>query len=375
MCLQPVILALGNFWLETNLSLYIDYFNYAIILTCIEFILIIITINYYVDKYSRDNKYLKTTPIKYFNRHILYRNVVYILTIFITIIIIFSHIHYFYPFWDELNLELVVERTESLQQNSWYYIVDLLANWIRPLLPFWILFRLYSKYGKNSYWGIIAIALANFAFTSERRIYSIIIGGICLYYLLALVKDKKHQLHTKILITLGVFGICYVLFYNYSVQGGNTMIARTINRYFSGPSLTAMNLQINENTDVQPLVFIKLLLNDFQIFTSLFTRFEIPNYYQQYYGMSKGLWIPFVVGSIRYFGLLFPFVIIFLTKFVIYMDYKSRINRSTLYKMIYSYMGIVVSCYMIMYSIELIIYFLLSTVILFNLLIKFDKRY
>jgi hypothetical protein len=152
------------------------------------------------------------------------------------------------------------------------------------------------------------------------------------------------------------------------------MLARTFQRYFSGPTLTAMALEVNSRIGLQFYEFFKLLLNDFQSFSAFVGTFSLPDYYFPTFGMSKGLWTPMVAGCIRYFGPLFPLVIIFIVRYIVKCDYEIRRTDNELYKMLYSYIAVVISCYMIMYTIELIIYFMLSHALIYRFLIFFDSK-
>lgn len=81
-----------------------------------------------------------------------------------------------------------------------------------------------------------------------------------------------------------------------------------------------------------------------------------------------------VAGSLRYFGFFFPIVIICFVRYIVNCDYNARRTNDKLYKMLYSYLGVTVSCYMIMYSVELIVYFILSTALIYRILILLDAR-
>ncbi|RAZ94073.1 hypothetical protein DK853_37040, partial [Klebsiella oxytoca] len=74
---------------------------------------------------------------------------------------------------------------------------------------------------------------------------------------------------------IGIVGVLTVVFCFYGTTEPY-LIARKFQRYFSGPTLTAVGIVINQNFTQGPIVFLKRLFNDSIILTGLFQTFELP---------------------------------------------------------------------------------------------------
>lgn len=370
LCLLPVICAMGNFYMEPNKVDYIGYYNQGICLILIESLIVFVSLRHYTNKFSR----LSVHRVSYLkrNNHQFINISVIVLTIMVIILQLGLGVDY-YSFITSQADEFIREELSQPKQGPLWYITDILSTWWRPLVTFLLIFYFQKKIPKHSDSLIILIALVNILYMSDRRIYALLVGGFALYY--AMVNTKSIITKRAIFILLGASGALTAFFGFYtSMTEDFSMVSRTFQHYFSGPTLNALSLRVFDNEGVRPLEFVKLLLNDFQIFTATIGRFDIPDYFMSLYGVSQGLWVPSVVGSVRYFGILFPLPTIFFVYYIKKCDYDSQREYYPLYKMIYSFIAVTVSCYMVMYTVELIFYFILSTAVLYRILIYFDKR-
>lgn len=371
MCILPVVCAMGNFYLEPYKGDYIDKYNEGILLTSFENCIVFCSLSFYYNLYRlKQHKFPQYSKI---NSH----NIIYYIIIFLTIYIVFVYfiygIHYFQFITRQIAVQDILMQVGNYESlGAIWYITDMICTLWRPLVSFTLIYILTIKRSKLSLILIFLIAVLNILFLSDRRIYGLLVGGVCFYQLLSLITNRNIK---KIILLSVVSGICLTItigFYG-SVEEGWWMIARTFQRYFSGPTLTAMALKVNDIYGNHFFDFFKLLYNDFQLFTGLFGRIDMPDYYYTVFGMSRGLWTPMTAGALRYFGIFFPCVIVLIVRYIVYCDFIATSLKDNLYKMIMSFIAISLACYMVMYSLELIIYFILSYAMILRLIIYVDN--
>lgn len=365
MNILPVICVWGNFYMELSKPQYIAYYDMGIFLMCIEFFIVLFSMNYF----SFKNKNKITLLPKY--KHKIIQIIAISFAIIIVLGVIYVDPYYFHFFYDEIGREFL---DSNIEHRGIWYLMDLICTLGRPLISFVLLFyglKIRRFYG----WSIVVLVIVyNFLFLSERRIFSLLISGVCLYYVMTIIKSKFVITSMEIVLILSTVLAVYINFY-FQIGEGKLMISRTFEHYFSGPSLTAIGLAANNSVDYETSEFFKLLFNDFQVMTALFKKIPVENMYDKVFGFSKGIWTPMFVGGIRYFGLLAPLFIIAFVKFVTYCDFKSKNIDDELIQIIYIFLGVTVSCYMVMYKLELIVYFLLSTALIYHLIIKYCERH
>ena len=372
MCLLPVICAIGDFYMEPYKSDYIAYYNNGILLNCIECLIVFLSLRYFTRIFNNRRHLVVTQSLSYNNHHILTR-FVFFLTVVVVLLQFGLGVHYYSPITNQAE-DIVDEVLGDASHGAYWYITDILSTWWRPLITILLIYFVQTKRIPHPQFWIVLIAALNIFFMSDRRIYALLVGGYALYYAMSISRSKI----TKRLIAFMLLGgggvTLFFGFYGAASTADLEIVSRTFQHYFSGPTLNALALRTLDAVGVKPLEFMYLLLNDFQSFTALFGRIEMPNYYDSFFGMSFGLWVPMTVGALRYFGFFFPLVLIFFVYYIKKCDYDASISSYSLYSMIYYYIGVCIACYMVMYTVELIFYFILTTGILYRALIYFDKR-
>lgn len=376
MCILPVICAMGNFYLEPEKKDYIQYYKGGVLLIVIECITVFGAMHFYTQYFKKKSEkksaLLNKMSISKNSHHFLGYFILY-LSLIVFVLQIGLGFDYYKPITSQFDQILSIE--PDVYSGPWWYIADLLSTWWRPLLTIYLIYYVQKKEAKHPFLWILFISILNIYFLSERRIFALLVGGFALYYASSIAKSKlaKRAINIVLLSSAAI-----TLFYCFNLfdEAANElqMVARTFQRYFSGPTLNALALRVFDSTGFRPLEFICLLFNDFQSLTGLFGNFQLPDYYTPLFGMAVGLWTPAIVGSFSYFGPFFPLVHIYFVYFIKRCDFDSLNTSSPLYSMLYSYLGICVSCYMVMYTVELIFYFIIVTGGLFRLIIFLDKR-
>lgn len=365
MCLLPVICSWGDFYMEISKNLYIHYYTASILLMCVEFLIVLFSSNYYSKKNLKKNLII-VEGIK----HNLLNVSAFSFALIVIAGLILIAPDYFHFIIGEVEEDFFGIETEH--QGMWY-VLDLACTLGRPLVCLVLVYYGMRKGKIGGYLIVTIVIVSNFLFLTDRRIFSFLISGVCLYYVLLTVKSKLLSNILLGVMALAAIGAVYVGFY-FQIGEGNEFISRTFEHYFSGPSLTALGLAANDRVDYRMSEFFDILFNDFHVLNVIFGKQQINNFYDNIFGFSKGIWTPMFVGGIRYFGILAPLFIVGFTKFITFCDFKIRCNNDHLAQMIYVFMGTSLSCYMIMYKLELILYFLITTVVLYSLLIHFSKH-
>ena len=376
MCLLPVLCAYGNFYIEPSKSIYLRYFGIAIILMCIECLIVFASLSYYSRKYSKRMDKLRKYNDRGINESIIILFVVAALAVYAFIIFthpgfLRSHYHSLISSVDDAS---AFEMGNAALQDigAAYYLAVILDLTARPITAFvlvnWVL-------KKNSKIGIILsifIGLFNILWISDRRIISLLIGVCCLLQVILHIRSRlsKHALYWMI----GVFGVLTIV---YCFLGEDTPIrvARKFQRYFSGPSLTAIGVAVYNKYLQTPIDFFKLLFNDSLLLTGLFDSFPVRNYVLELCGPSGySIWTPMFIGAIQYFHILAPLLIVGVVKFLVYTDYRSQTSESDLRKMMLNYLTIAISVYMVMYSLELVYYNIIFIGGFYYLLLSINNR-
>lgn len=358
MCMLPVLCAYGDFYIEPNKSLYMQYFGVAILLMCAECLIVFASLSYYSKKYQGKRRYFEKynyTGVKE-SIFILFAIVAFIIYSYIVYTnknFLSNHYRFLILSVDDASA-FELENIALQNYGAVYYLAVILELTARPIIAF-VLVNWALK--KNNWFGIIfsiLVGLFNILWISDRRILSFLVGVCCLLQVLLYVRSKfaKYTMYWMV----GIFAVLTIV---YCFLGEDTPIrvARKFQRYFSGPSLTAIGVGVYANFFQTPIEFLKLLFNDSLLLTGLFDSFSVRGYVLELCGDSGySIWTPMFIGAIQYFHIFAPLLIIGIVKFLVYTDYRSQISTSDLRKMIFNYLTIAISVYMVMYSIELIYY-------------------
>ena len=361
MCILPVICAYGNFWLEADKSDILRKYNYGIMLICLECFVVLLSLTYFCKKnklkyaYFSDNDGLTTS------RRPFFVNTVWGLTFIFFLLFFLVGQDYFHFVMSEMDEVLKLEST--IGHSGLWYLEDFIGILFRPLISFFIVGYYLKNRCKKGYFVIALVIIANFVIVSDRRIFSLLISGTCIYYILSVTNNKKVLFLLNILLGVGAIAIIYVFLF-FQINSGGEMLSRTVQHYFSGPSLNAMALLANDKINYTLSDFFKLMHNTSYILCYLFSSIPVDDGYEDLFGF--GAWTPMFMGGIRYFGILSILFLVYFVKFVVSCDKKLMQHNDIVFKFIYLFLGVCMSCYMIMYTLPLIIYFLLSTNLIYR---------
>lgn len=374
MCILPIICAIGNFYLEPSKSIYIEYYFEAIILMCVENAIVFVSLVYY-NKKRLCHSYRGTYKVRA-NGNLL--NAISVITIFAFVLLIVANPDFMGMFhlasFDIASADSIQETYGTLQNLGYkYYLFALFVIFARPIISFFLTYKLLKFDNMFATLLAICISVMNIFIYTDRRIYSLLIGGICM---IQIIFHFRKRMTKKVFILVLVLLVVLTLFYSFMGEDTPYRIARKFQRYFSGPTLTAIGIAVNQRFFQGPIVFLKLLFNNSFILSGLFGSFEVPNRVIELCGSAgKSIWTPMTIGSIQYFSILFPVVLILVTKFVVKLDeVASEFGRNDMKIMLLNYMSLSLAVYMIMYSVELVIYNLCFFCLVYLPLIKCDSK-
>ena len=373
MCIFPVVLAYGNFYFEPSQSIYIDKYLLSVLLMGFETFIVFGSARYFILKRYINYPFVNKT---HWRKHSIICLVIFVIIVLTFVTFSIKDIDYYHSITEEATVKFIVDGTISEKQSgALWYLCDYLSGLLRILLSAYLVYYFAHATPKKLLLCIAMISLLNSYFLTDRRIYALLVSIFILFYYLNILSSRKTKFLVEVSLLCLVGITAYYFLYNYAQQGGAEMIARTLQRYFSGPSLSALALTVNETIDVVPSEFFKLLFNDFQSLSGIFGMIPTNDFVGPLYAETRGIWTPFVPGALRYFGLFFPIPLICCVWCIVKWDCLSRRNPDLLYSMIYSYISFCISFYLIMYTIELVFYFIIATGLVLSYLVRFDERY
>lgn len=361
MCILPVICAYGNFWLEADKSVILNKYNYGIMLICLECCVVLLALTYFCKKNAYKFSYFSSKDGLSLSRRPFFMNVVWGLSLIFFLLYFFIGQDYFHFVMSEMDEVLKLESTAG--HSGVWYLEDFIGILFRPLLSFMIVGYFMKKRSKKGYCIIALVIIANFVIVSDRRIFSLLIAGTCIYYIISVTNNKKVLFSLNILLGVGAIVIIYFFLF-FQINSGAEMLSRTVQHYFSGPSLNAMALLANEKVNYTLGDFYKLMHNNSYILCYFFSSIPVDDGYEDLFGFYA--WTPMFMGGIRYFGILSILFLVYFVKFIVSCDKKLGQHNDIVFKFIYLFLGVCMACYMIMYSLPLIIYFMLSTNLIYR---------
>lgn len=369
MCILPMLCAYGNFWLEPSKDIYMPYFSMAVLLMALENLFVFGLMSFYTKKYSVYS--VKTENARVGSDSFIVFVMIIAVILFLLLLRYIGGIDNFYSnILTGEDVELVFSKTN---RNSYYYYALLLDILFRPIISFYFVNRFLSK---NTRWGVflsLLIAIANVIIMTDRRVLSILIALVCFMQILSFVKNPLVK--NLVYVFMAIFTIGTIMYAFSTDMLQPFLIARKFQRYFSGPTLIAIGINISLHNPPLFIDFFKLLFNDSIILTGLFGSLDVKSYVIELCGPAgKSIWTPMIIGVFQHFSLFGPLVVAWFVRYVVRCDMHS-LKMIGIRKMLFDYMAISIAVYMVVYSVELIVYNILFIGGFFRILIYLSNRY
>lgn len=382
MCLVPLISAYGNFYHDTDISLYIHNFNLACILMIIECFTVFTSAKYFQKKYRKKliniQNNIKKNELLTFNRNpFLYIILFFLMGTSIILFFIYPQLRGYFRFFfisNELSFELLKKFEKGISSlGPIYYIAKTLFEFTRPLFFFFILHKILNNKklkGKKLY-SLILTGIA-FSFVSGEQIHSIFVAIICIYNILINTKSKSRVLKICLPACVIVF-VGYGL-YTFSSAGTPKMISRAIQNYFGGPVVMAAGLGVKADNPI--VYFFNDIYNGSSLLVGIFgSRMSTTDLINGYVNSAAyGTFFSFIIQSKFFFEYFAPCAVVFIVGFIYKMDFDTEKFDNDFYRMIYQYISFSVSVFLIMYTFTMVVNYIIYSILGYVIIIFLDKK-
>lgn len=368
LAIMPVLFAAGDFYTDTSYDLYIQNWNRACVFTVIEVICVITSIKYWQFFFrKRTRKGYEVSSYK--NYEFIKVCIIMLFLASILVFIVMPEIKYLFHFaWKKENITVVAKMGGPI-----YYLYKKSLDILRPLavLYFYTLAKNCKTNGKKII-GIILILSSCLVWTDNR----IIILITALTIIINLLISQKGFIVSilKPFSIIGTFGVVFLILMTTSSAGSLTGTVRAVDRYFGGYMIMAMNGSIVLDNPLE--IFFADIWNGSVILTGIFgAKIDSTVILNETVNPEAvGSFFQSFMQSQKMFGIFAFIPILLIVGYIIYMDYLSQTEKSDLYKLVYSYLGISSSIYMIMYTMTMQLNFIIYNAMPLIIILYMSKR-
>lgn len=368
MAILPVLLAYGDFYSEIYPSIYLPHWNEAIFYSIIEWFTVIITLNVSLKLYKNHSRrvvVLKNKSKKRPSLNLTFPIMLGLLALMLIMLIVLNRdlLNYTYFIWQS--------HTEATPGPT-YYIYMVFFEIFRITSILYTVHFLYEKKIPFMRFFSALLLLLNLSVMSSFRIISVFIFIVAYIYMA--YRDRKYL--KWYIFTLFFFFISFVLltFIVTSNMKNSMMISRVFNIYFGGYMTMATGLSIDMSNSLT--IFFNDLWNGNLLLTAIwggkYSSTDVMN--ANVNKTAIGTFYQMYVQSKAFFGVFAPLPIAFLTWFVTFIENKFVFDSDLFHKTLYLFVIISVSIFMIMYSLTMILNFILYRMMIIFLMIYIDNR-
>lgn len=382
MCLVPLVSAYGNFYHDTDISLYVHNFNLACILMIIECFTVFASAKYFQKKYRKKlinyQKNVNKNKLLTFSKNpFLYMILYFFMSMSIVLFLKYPQLRGYFRFFfisNELSFELLKKFEKDVSSlGPIYYIAKTLFEFTRPLLFFFILHKILNnkKLKGKKFYSLILTGIA-FAFVSGEQIHSIFVAIICIYNILINTRSKSKILKICLPACVIIF-VGYGL-YTFSSAGTPKMISRAIQNYFGGPVVMATGLGVKADNPI--IYFFNDIYNGSSLLVGIFgSRVSTTDLINRYVNPAAyGTFFSFIIQSKFFFEYFAPCTVVFIVKFIYKMDFDTEKFDNDFYRMVYQYISFSVSVFLIMYTFTMVVNYIIYSILGYIIIIFLDKK-
>jgi hypothetical protein len=371
MCILPILLAYGEFYSQIDTSIYMPHWNEAIFYAIVEWLTVSISILIYRNFFNRSlarklNSIESTKGINKKSENNLTIPIILITMVIFQILLIAINrdlLNYTYFIW---------ESTTEAQYVPTYYLYKVLFEVFRIMFVLYMVYILFEKnftFKRTISFLILGI---NIIIMSEFRIIGIFI--LIVAYLYMGYKDKnyaKYYIVSLIFITLSL--VIFIFIYTSSMQT-HIMISRVFNIYFGGYMIMATGLSINMENGLE--IFFNDIWNGNLLFTAIWgTKYSSTDIMNANVNTAAiGTFYQLYVQSKAFFGYFAPLAVSFCIWFVFYIENKLTLDQNTFHKVLYLFIIISTSIFIIMYSFTMVVNFILFRMMFILIIIYINRR-
>lgn len=369
LCVVPTLSYLGNYFTIVSYGIYIRYWNEACIIVAIEWLIVSAVISYKIRWVYEDYSYNE-----YKNPQIIKIFVVFLGLICLVEFVLYPNLsNEFFLVFGQDNTALA-GRTQGII----YYSFKVFLEWIRPLIVFLIISKIYTSRVKHKKLICFFIAALSAIIMTEYRIVSLAIAIVIIFMVLSdnnSQREKQNNVFIKTAVGVGLFFILISsTIKNKTYDATMSNICRLADIYLGGYMTTAAGLSVKLSHG------FGMFLNDIysgsyllsSVFGHVYTTTNAIN--DALNSGAKGAFFELSAQTKAMFGIFYPIAIIIVTDVAIKMQRLFESENILIYKLIYLYCGISISLFMVMYTYTMLCNFIIYKCLIWLLLIWLDQR-
>lgn len=365
----PILLAYGEFYSEIYESIYLPHWNEAIFYSIIEWYTVAISLTLSLKLYKNHKRRIvimkRLSTKRFIHSNLTFPIMISFLILILGSLVIINR--------DLLNYTYFIWQTATEAQPSpTYYIYMVLFEVARIVFVLYIVRVLYVN--KMPFMRVSAsfILLANLCVMSSFRIISIFIFIVAYVYMA--YKDKKYLKFYIAIMAIFLAGAVLFIMIVTSNMKSNIMISRVFNIYFGGYMVMATGLSIDMEESIR--IFLNDIWNGNLLLTAIWgTKYSSTDVMNANVNRTAiGTFYQLYVQSKAFFGFLAPVPISMITWFLTFIENKFTFDEYEYHKILYLFVIISVSFFMIMYSLTMVINFILYRLSLILLMIYINNR-
>lgn len=371
MCILPIVLAYGEFYSQIDRNIYMPHWNEAIYYAIIEWLTVSLSILIYRYFFNRKlARKLKSIEgmkriNKKYEKNLTIPFILITMFIFQILLIVINRdlLNYTYFIW---------ESATATQYVPTYYLYKITFEVFRIMFVLYLVYILFEKgfiFKRTISFLILGV---NIIIMSEFRIIGIFI--LIVAYLYMGYKDKgyaKYYIFSLIIIASSL--IIFIFIYTSSMQT-NLMISRVFNIYFGGYMVMATGLSIDMKNGLE--IFFNDIWNGNLLLTAIWgTKYSSTDIMNANVNREAiGTFYQLYVQSKAFFGYFAPLAVSFCIWFIFYIEHKLTLDQNTFHKVLYLFIIISTSIFIIMYSFTMVVNFILFRMMFILLIIYINRR-
>lgn len=366
--IMPIIEVQGNYFSIIPKSYVNPNWNKACILIMLEWFVFsqaIFLTNYLIRK-----KYIKVIHLN--SNKFLYSFSLLSLFILIFGLIIDSSLvnEYFFPWMSDL--------TSTVNVSTFYYFYKWILERAKPIIFFTMVTFLYKKNSTGRSLLIFIISIFSAILFTEYRMMSIFTALTIIVWLIG--KNKGFKISSsvyKFVLFIGViFLVLSATMHNQNDQNIQN-ISRLFDIYLGGYAIAAGDLGINIPFPQGFISIFNSVWNQSTYISNIFGKFHPTNddlLYSFLPAKSKGVFFEASVEGFKTINILYVvvFALIVILIYFMYEHYKSEVDD--LYKLIYLFMTISTSTYLVMYTMSMEIAYIIYFDMFFYIILLINSK-
>lgn len=366
--IMPIIEVQGKYFSYIPESFVNPNWNKACLLIMLEW-LIFSQSMFLIDNFIRKN-HIKVIHLNN-NKFIYAFSLLSLLVLLFGLIIDRSLLNeYFFPWMSDL--------TGTINSSSFYYFYKWILERAKPIIFFIIVTELYKKNFNGKYFLIFIISIFSAILFTEYRMMSIFTALTILIWLLG--KNQGFRISSsfyKFILIIGVIFLVISATMHSQADQNIQNISRLFDIYLGGYAIAAGDLGIHIPLSQGFASMFNSVWNQSTYISNIIGKFHPTNddlLYSFLPAQAKGVFFEASVEGFKTINILYivVFVLIIILIYFMYEHYKSEVDD--LYKLIYLFMTISTSAYLVMYTMSMEIAYIIYFDLFFYIILLINSK-